>query len=461
MVNWFSNLFAKKEPAKPDWFGERLQIDNTLLQLINREFPFDTGLLTATGRSTLEEREGLNIFEEMSRDPQVVASYTLKRNAIVSERWRVTPASESAEDVEIAQFVQWAMENLLGDKAIGLRPIMSACLYGRSVCEIVYEYVVGGQYAGRYKIKKLKPKNIGAIGFSMDKFNNVTSLDISDGLGNQSSVNPQRAVVYSWNGEFDNPYGKPDLCGVYPWWWAKKTFYKYSLVYGDKYASPIPNFKVERKLSSDEEEKLKTAAKNFHISNYFMTPKGVELELLQSSGTGGAYYIQAINTLCDAQIARAILSQTLTTNENSKTGTFSQAQVHQDTLGKVLEEIRNDIEKNVVSEQLIRRLVDINYPNVSNYPKFRFEVSSPESLAATASAIETLCNTEDDFGNRVVDPKEEWIRDIMTLPKRDMKKFPLETEMPKHREKPAQGENQTGDRTQNPTKETKQSGNGK
>jgi len=433
MVNWFSRFFAKKEPAKSDWFGERLQTENTLLQLINKEFPFDSGLLTSTGRSSLEEREGLEIFEEISRDPQVVAAYTLKRNAIVSERWRVTPASESAQDVEIAEFVRWTLDNLFGDKAIGLRPIMSACLYGRSVCESVFSFVDGGPHKGSYTIEKLKPKNIGVIGFSLDRFNNITSLNVSDYLGNRSSINPYRAVIYSWNGEFDNPYGKPDLCSVYPWWWAKKTFYKYALVYGDKYASPIPNFKVERKLSAEEEEKLKTAAKNFHISNYFMTPKGVELELLQSSGTGGAYYIQAINSLCDAQIARAILSQTLTTNENSKTGTFSQAQVHQDTLGKVLEEIRNDIEQNVVEKQIIRRLVDINYPGVYDYPSFKFDIVSPESLSALATAIELLCNTQDDFGNRIVDPKEPWIRDFMMLPKRDEKQFPLATKMPEHR----------------------------
>ncbi len=433
MVNWFSNLFAKKAPAKSEWFGEKLQAENTLLQLIDREFPFDLGLLTATGRSLLEEREGLSIFEEMSRDPQVVAAYTLKRNAIVSERWRVVPASEDARDIEVAKFVEWNMKRLLGDKAIGLKPVMSACIYGRSVCEIVYEFVQNGPFKGNYMVKCLKPKNIGAIGFSMDKFNNVTSIDISDSLGNKSSHSPYRVVHYAWNSEFNNPYGKPDLCGVYPWWWAKKTFYKYSLVYGDKYASPIPKFNVERKLSTEEEEKLKSAAKNFHISNYFMTPKGVELELLQSSGTGGAYYIQAINSMCDAQIARAILSQTLTTNENSKTGTFSQAQVHQDTLGKVLEEIRNDIEKNVVGDQIIKRLVDLNYPDVYDYPQFNFETTNAESIALLASAIQTMANTQDDFGNRVVDPKEPWIRDMMMLPKRDEKEFPLATKMPEHR----------------------------
>lgn len=433
---FFNKLGRPKSypPQEREWFPEHVQTPNTLLQKLYQEFPFDDGLLTATGRSALEEKEGLAIFEQMSRDPQVVAAYLLKRNAIVSGRWTVEPYSEKPEDVKIAQFVEWNLQCLLGDTGIGLRPVMNAFLYGRSLCEMVWKSIDYGEFKGNYKLEKLKGKNIGAIGFSMDEFNNVTAVQVSNPtIGNnkhQFTIDPFKVVHYAWNGDFDNPYGKPDLCSVYPWWWAKKTFYKYSLVYADKYASPIPEFNIERKLTPEEETTLDTSAKNFHISNYFKTPKGVKLTLHQSSGTGGAFYLDAITRLCNSEIARAILAQTLTTNENSKTGTFSQAQVHQDTLKDVLDEVRNDVEMHVVRDQIIKRLVDVNYPQVDGYPIFKFDPFDPEYLGAVAEAITKLCNIQDDFGNRLVDPKESWIRERAKLPKRDEKKFPFLTKMP-------------------------------
>ncbi len=456
----FFNRNKETPPPERSWNSERLATPNTLLTQVFQEFPFDSGLLTATGRSQLEEKEGLDMMEQMSRDPQVVAAHTLKRNAIISGNWTVEPYSEKEDDIKIADFVRYNLRQLLGNTGMGLKPLMSAFLYGRSVAEILWEPIQNGQWAGLYKICELKGKNIGAIGFSMDEYNNILKIQVSnptaDNLQRQQLIDPFKVVHYAWNGDFDNPYGKPDLCSVYPWWWAKKTFYKYSLVYGDKYASPIPEFNIERKLSVEEEQVLDNAAKNFHISNYFKTPKGVKMTLHQASGTGGAFYIQVITALCNAEIARAILAQTLTTNENSKTGTFSQAEVHQDTLHVVLDEVRNDIEMRVVRDQIIKRMVDVNFPNVEGYPIFEFDEFDPEYLAAVASAMQTLCNIQDDFGNRLVDPKEDWVRERAKLPRRDAKKFPWLTKMPEWR-KPKEKPN---DKSQSPKPKPKASLNG-
>jgi phage gp29-like protein len=215
---------------------------------------------------------------------------------------------------------------------------------------------------------------------------------------------------------------------VYPWWWAKKTYYKQALIYGDKFASPIPEFNVDKKLSQDEKDMLEKAGKEFHQASSFITPRGVETTLHQSNGTGGVFYINAINQLCNAEIARSILAQTLATNESSKTGTFAQAQVHQNTLGEVVGELRGDAEKTIVQEQMIRRLVDINFGPQSVYPKFTLKPFSAGELKELADAINVLCNITDENDNRLVDIKEDWVRWRANLPQRDLEKFPWRTE---------------------------------
>lgn len=425
-------------PVPPDrsYKGEKMTTPNSLLERLFEHFPFDSGLLTSTGKSLLEEREGLRIFEEMSRDPQVRSAMTLKRDAVVSCPWTVTPASDKEEDAEIARFVEWNLKELFGRKGLGLKAVaQSAFHYGRSVSEIVFEEVKVGEFAGNYRIAKLKPKNVGMINFLQDEFNNLLSVVVTPWLSGTRirgrepiKVSPFKVVHYNWNSDLDNPYGNPDLASVYPWWWAKKNYYKYALVYGDKYACPIPEFNVEKKLSTDEQTQLENAGRNFHASSSFITPKGVTTTLHQSNGTGGVFYINAVNQLCNAEIARAILAQTLTTNENSKTGTFAQAEVHNETLAKVLGEVRDDIELRVVQRQIVQRLVDVNYGPRETYPVFAFEPFDAAFLTQVATAIETLCNVEDANNNRLLDLREPWIRQLLKLPARNEEDFPYRDE---------------------------------
>lgn len=206
--------------------------------------------------------------------------------------------------------------------------------------------------------------------------------------------------------------------------------YKYGLVYGDKFASPIPLVHVEKGLTTQQQSDLETALINFHMSNFLKLPKGVEVQLAQSSGTGGEYYMRFMQH-CNGEMARAILAQSLTINENQKTGTHAQAKVHKETLQYILDKVQNDIERTVVLEQLIKPLVDLNFPEVEDYPRFQFATYDIDFLKTLTDVITALCNVTDINGNKLVEPTEEWVRERLNLPKRNLKDFPLRTEPPK------------------------------
>lgn len=413
---------------KPSVELESVASVSRILQETLRYVTADAGLITATGKSRLEETNGLSVFEEMSRDAQVKAALSIKKYAVLSGRWSLEPYDDSPEAADQAEFIRWCLKELMGDRGLGLEPVMTAFAYGRSICEIVYESIKYGPHKGKYMVKKLKPKNVGFIDFDMDEFNNINAFLVTNIQGKQKRVDPKKIVHYAWDAEFDNPYGKSDLTSCYSWYWAKKTLYKYLLIYADKYASPIPVFNVAKNLNPTDEAKLDNAAKQYHISNFFKMPKGVELELHQSAGTGGSLYIEAMRE-CDAQIAKSILAQTLSTNENIKTGTHAQAKVHKEMLEFVLAKVQNDIEKNVVREQLIKRLVDLNFPDPQGYPIFQFYSLDAETLGQVATALQSLIDVTDEFGNPMVNAREPWIREYCGLPKRDEKEFPWKDEM--------------------------------
>ena len=429
-MNWSDLIppilnFKHKAPT-----SEVVATPSRLLYEILQSVPADAGLITTTGRSRLEEVYGLKVFQEMASDPQVKAALSVKEAAIQTSRWHIRPYDDSDKARKQVEMLTYMMRGMLGDIGIGFKPLVKgAYRYGRSDCELTYEYLKYGPYKGYYRPKPLKQKNPGFISYEMDEFDNIIGFRTKNFHGEERQVKPDRIIRYAYEAEFGNPYGTFALISCYPWHYAKKSIYKFMMIFCDKYASPVPVVTTERQLSQTDEAKLDNAAKNYHISNFFKLPKGVSLEMFQNNGAAGDIYIQAIRE-ADSQMARGIFSNTLTIGESDKSGTHAQAKVHKGTLKDIVTYNMNDLEELVANQQLIKRIVDVNEANPDGYCTFHFDQVDPAALNEMADAIVKLANCMDDKGNPVVHCQEPWIRTYMSIPDRDKKEFPLNTTRP-------------------------------
>jgi phage gp29-like protein len=424
--------FQKKKTTKKEPRTEIVSTPSSLQQFLDGFVQaFDSGLITTTGKSILEEKEGLEVFAEMMRDPQIKACIGVKKYAIISNKWFLLPRKDETEEEkakEILEFVHWNLSKLIGDTGIGLDCILSAFEYGRSDCEIVWDVVKSGKWKGKYYIKKLKQKNIGYIAYKLDDFDNIVSFKVTDKNGKVQTVPRNKMVHYAWSPEFENPYGVPDLGACYIWYWLKKAMYKFSTVYGEKFAAPIPVFTLEKVITPADRALLEAAAKDFQITNSFILPKGVTLDLKGNDNSGGDYFIKMMQ-FCDSQMAHGILFQSLTTNENMKTGTHAQAQVHENTLWYLLKKIQGDLER-VSEEEIIQNIVEVNFAGYEHLaPNFGFEIIDAEKFAKISSAIKELTAPPAGKANAIVDLREEWIRERLGIPARDLDQFPFEEEI--------------------------------
>jgi phage gp29-like protein len=424
--------FQKKKTTKKEPRTEIVSTPSSLQQFLDGFVQaFDSGLITTTGKSILEEKEGLEVFAEMMRDPQIKSCIGVKKYAIISNRWFLLPPKGEQENTkarDILDFVEWNLGELLGQTGIGLDDILSAFEYGRADSEIVWDVVKSGKWAGKYYIKELKQKNIGYIAYEMDQYDNIKTFKVTDKQGNVQTVPRDKMVHYAWSPEFENPYGIPDLGACYIWYWLKKAMYKFSTVYGEKFAAPIPVFTLEKIITAADRALLETAAKDFQITNSFILPKGVTLDLKGNDNSGGDYFIKMMQ-FCDSQIAHAILFQSLTTNENMKTGTHAQAKVHQDTLWYLLAKIQDDLER-IVEQQIIQRMIEVNFTGDEHLkPNFGFEVIDADRFKVIAEAVQTLCTPPTGKANSIVDLREDWLRGRLGIPARDLDQFPFEEEI--------------------------------
>ena len=140
-----------------------------------------------------------------------------------------------------------------------------------------------------------------------------------------------------------------------------------------------------------------------------MIPDDVQVELLEAQRGGEAGYLSALEWH-DKQIAKSILCQTLVSDEGMRVGSFALAKIHLDVLKMCLMKLKRDLEESVMREQVIRRLVDYNFPNQVAYPSFSLGPLEDRDIESLSNTIARLISGE------VIKPDESWIREYLGLP---------------------------------------------
>jgi phage gp29-like protein len=62
----------------------------------------------------LISQKGLAIYDEMQKDAQVRSCLNTKKFAVLSQGWDVQPASDDPQDMEVARFIKFCLEDMRG-----------------------------------------------------------------------------------------------------------------------------------------------------------------------------------------------------------------------------------------------------------------------------------------------------------------------------------------------------------
>ena len=336
---------------------------------------------------------------KMLEDPQIKAVINLKKMLTLNGTCQVHPFSNNKEDIEIANFVREVLFLMDSSVSSVLANVLDCYIYGFSCQEIVYKKLDNGLIG----IKNIKNLNTDYIDFDFDDCGNVVSVKYEN-----QEINPIKYVLYSYNSSFGSPYGKSDLISVKGNWEAKQRLLKFYNIYLEKYGSPVVKGTYKRGFSPENQVKLMEVLKSIKQKTALLVPEDVEIENMNLANGGGNAYEQAI-LYHDLQIAKAILGQTIFTNDSVTVGSYSLANIHLNILDKCLENVKKDLEEAVVTEQIIKPLVALNF-STNNYPTFSISSISPENLRVSSEALIELMKTG------IISEDEYWIRDYLQLP---------------------------------------------
>jgi phage gp29-like protein len=273
--------------------------------------------------------------------------------------------------------------------------------------EINYKPLTSGRFAGKVGLQSIKSKDPSAFGFDMDEYLNIKGFTMLS-AGGEMQLPLDKFIIYTYMPSYEMPYGQSDLRAAYKHWFCKDIITKFWNLHLEKFGMPTAQGRYKRGMPKDQQDELLRALDKIQQETAIVIPEDVTIELLEAKRDGEAGYLRAIE-FHNRQIAKAILGQTLTSDEGSHSGSFAMAKVHMDILGHYLRKIKRDIEETVMRDQLIRRLVDINYPNGA-YPRFTLGCMDDRDPAVMGVFIEKL------IGCGVVSPDEAWIREYIGVP---------------------------------------------
>ena len=393
----------KSRPIRKPPVGEVATARGTLAAELGRIAPYNPDDLIG--------KRGYAIYDQMQRDAQVQACLMIKKLAVLSRGWEVHPASNDPRDVEVADFVRFALESMRGSILDVLYNVLDALAKGFSVLEMNYSVLDGEPYSGRVGLASIKAKDPSTFAFDTDEYLNVKGLrrtGLSDLRPPTSDLSPEKFVVYSYMPRYESPYGTSDLRAAYKHYWSKDILVRFMNLYLEKYGSPTAKGSYKRGTPKASQEELLRVLDKIQQETAIVIPEDVQIELLEAHRGGEAGYLQAIE-FHDKQISRAILCQTLMTDEGTRVGSFALAKVHLDVLKMCLRKLKRDLEESVMGEQVIKRLVDYNF-NTSAYPTFSLGPLEDTDVVQLSGVIEKLVS------GQIIKPDEEWIRGYLGLP---------------------------------------------
>ncbi|MEO1766781.1 DUF935 domain-containing protein [Thiobacter aerophilum] len=301
-----------------------------------------------------------------------------RKLAVAGLPWDVQPADESRAARKAADLARQALEALdLPELAVQLLDALSK---GYAVAEILWD-TDGPQWLPA----AIVPRE--AHWFRFDR-ESGRSLRLFDGSADGAELPPYKFIVHTPR----IVAGIPLLGGLARsalWAWVFKSYaLRDWAAFAELYGQPIRIGKYEQGATREDIAVLKRAVFELGSDAGAVIPAGMALEIVESgSKSASADLYQRLIEYLDRQVSKAVLGQTLTTDQGSS-GSLAQAKVHDEVRADLMRADARALAA-TLTRDLIAPLVRLNLPDAP-MPRLQLMVEEPEDMAALAEQLAKL-----------------------------------------------------------------------
>jgi phage gp29-like protein len=359
------------------------------------------------------------IREMSEQDPTIAGILFAIEMTIRRAEWSIQPASDSPEDVEIAEFIEGAMfRDLRPEWENTLSEILSFLPYGWAVLEVVYKRRTGPTDDPRTS-SHFTDGRIGWGSWSIRPQETLSEWVFDDGgeLVAMKQIAPpkyvpveipiDKALLFRTSSRHGRPEGLSILRAAYQPWYYKKEIQKFEAIGVERDLAGVPvawvsadywspNATPEQKSALLRMQKVVTNLRRNQQEGVVMplaydkqNNKLYDLQLLTSGGQRQIDTDKVIQRY-DTRIAMSVLADFIMVG-HEQTGTYSMAESKTDLFITALEAWLDSIAA-VINEQAIHPLLRYNGITVEREPQLKPGKVQAEDLEKLGAYLKTLAD---------------------------------------------------------------------
>ncbi|MDO9625152.1 MAG: DUF935 domain-containing protein [Pseudomonas sp.] len=317
----------------------------------------------------------LVLAEEMEeKDLHYGSVLGTRKRAVSGVPISVEAGSEDARDKEIAEAVRKLVEAPEFDELVS--DLLDSLGKGFSAVEPIWELQGAQLWPVRYEHRDPR-------WFQFDKLTGRKLL-IREEAGDGREIPPGKMIIHTPKLKSGIPIrgGLARLVAVA--YMCKAFSLKDWMRYAELYGMPMRIGRYGLGAKPDDIAVLRRAVAQLAADAAAILPKDMLIEFQEiANSTGGAELFEKLAEWLDKQISKAVLGQTMTTDDGSSQ---SQANVHNDVRMDILKADAKQLAA-TLNRYLVRLFVDLNYGPQENYPRIVLQVSEPEDLKSLADAL--------------------------------------------------------------------------
>jgi phage gp29-like protein len=307
--------------------------------------------------------KGIDVFYPILKDAHVKGVIQARKFGTMSQEWSIGNRDQPSPELD---FIDAVFSNLKVDKIIS--DMLDGFIFGYKILEILYlpaSEIVGpdNNFEGDF-LMPISLEGKPPHWFSFNEHHNALYIQEYT----NTALDEQKFIVVRTENDGDNPFGRGVLSLCYWPWMIKKEATKYWVQFSERYGVPFLIGKYDADIKKNTQEAVDEFLENIVSGGYGAMPKDVETQLIDAT-SGSSDIFKSLINWCNSEISKAVLSQTLTT-EAGTSGSYALGQVHEETRNQIIEGDSRMVQE--AMNKLIKIILDLNFVNPQNYPKFTF-----------------------------------------------------------------------------------------
>lgn len=293
-------------------------------------------------------------YRELLYDPHTAACTRSRKAGVTSLEWML----EHDDTDDKAVIVQERLGKLKLYNLI--ENLLDAPLYGMQPCEVLWEVSDG----------MLLPKEITAKPADWFIFGSDGALRLRTRENALDGVElpPFRFLVARHNHSYFNPYGESILSSI---WWAqffKRNVQRFWNTFTEKFGTPFVSVTHPYGNDAAKVDALVDSVVEMVQDAVIALPQGAEATIQSVTTTANADMYKEFVSFCNAEISKAILGQTLSTEMSATGGSYAATKAHLDVRADIVESDKRLVQETI--NELIQWIYELNFGDTTAAPVF-------------------------------------------------------------------------------------------